>query len=454
MINTLKTYLLEPVKTAPLAVFRILFGCLMIYSTLRFVLQGWVTAYFVEPTYHFKYYGFEFVQAFGYYTYILYGISLLAAVCITLGYKYRTAATVLFLSFTYCELIDKTYYLNHYYFVSIVCFLLIFLPANAYFSIDARQNPRIAFTKIPRYNIFVIQFMLSIVYFYAAIAKINSDWLIDAMPLKIWLPARYDLPVLGDLFQQEWMHYAMSWSGMLYDLSIPFLLFYKRTRVFAFMAVVVFHVLTRILFPIGVFPYVMICSTLVFFDARVHEKIISIIKSIFRIKWVQMPKTLNWHPSLKHRLLTGFFILFFSFQLVFPFRYLMYPDELFWTEEGYRFSWRVMLIEKGGYVQYKVVNPEDGNWFYVDHSEFLTPYQEKQLRTQPDFILEFATFLEGHYRYHEGIKNPEIYVDSFIALNGRLSRRYIDPTVDLTKIEDSWAHKDWILPFNDTIYGF
>jgi hypothetical protein len=451
--NKIITYLKTPVKAAPLAVFRVLFGLLMLYTTLRFVVQGWVEKYYVEPQFHFKYYGFEFVESLGVYTYVLYFISFLAALGITLGYKYRLSTIVFFLSFTYCELIDKTYYLNHYYFVSIISFLLIFLPANAYFSLDAWKNKIVGFTEIPRYTIFAVQFMLSIVYFYAGLAKINSEWLLKAMPLKIWLPSRYDLPLLGDLFQLEWMHYLMSWSGMLYDLCIPFLLFYKRTRILAFVLVVVFHVMTRVLFPIGIFPYVMICSTLIFFDASFHEKIIGFIKRLFNIKWKQKPAVLVWNASLKNNLLAGFLILFFSFQVIFPFRYMLYPQELFWTEEGYRFSWRVMLMEKGGYAQFKVIDPATGKWFYVENQKFLTEYQQKQMRIQADFILQFAHFLEDYYQ-NEGIENPEIYVNSYIALNGRLSKRFIDPDVDLTKVKDTWQHKHWILPFNEKIYGF
>jgi hypothetical protein len=112
-----------------------------------------------------------------------------------------------------------------------------------------------------------------------------------------------------------------------------------------------------------------------------------------------------------------------------------------------------MLTEKGGSVQYKIVNPETGNWFYADQNKFLSDYQQKQLRTQADFILEFAHFLEYYYK-EKGIENPEIYADSFIALNGRLSQRFVDPTVDLTKVNESLRHKEWLLPFNDTIYGF
>ncbi len=66
-------------------------------------------------------------------------------------------------------------------------------------------------------------------------------------------------------------------------------------------------------------------------------------------------------------------------QLLFPWRYLLYPEELFWTEEGYRFSWRVMLMEKAGYAEFKVVDSKTGKRFYVDNSDFLSPFQEKQM---------------------------------------------------------------------------
>ena len=117
-----------------------------------------------------------------------------------------------------------------------------------------------------------------------------------------------------------------------------------------------------------------------------------------------------------------------------PFRHICYSGNLLWTEEAYRFSWRVMLMEKAGYANFKVIDPETGKRFYINNGNFLNPLQEKQMATQPDFILEYAHFLK---RYHQqwGIKNPAVYVESYVALNGRTSRQFIDPTVDLTKIK-------------------
>lgn len=484
-------------EAAPLAVFRISFGILLVISIIRFWANGWIEKLYLQPTFAFSYYGFEWVKPLGNYTYLLFLICAISAILVTIGYKYRWAIISLFLSFTYIELMDKTTYLNHYYFISLVSFLLIFLPANAYFSVDAFRNEKKRFQKVPIWTSNVLKLMLFIVYFYAGLAKLNSDWLIEAMPLKIWLPSKYSLPILGDLFQMSWTHYAFSWAGALYDLSIPFLLYYKRTRILAFGLVVVFHVLTRVLFPIGMFPYVMIASALIFFDAGVHRRILSFLSRI----WLCVHKfwTSSFHPlspppagdSLRegklqakgfpplawggtdsqminrifdngkaYQLTQAFrkkatlviLVIFFLIQFVLPFRYLLYPGELFWTEEGYRFSWRVMLMEKAGYASFKIVDPDTGKRFYVNNSDFLTSFQEKQMATQADFIIAYAHSLEKHFK-HTGIKNPEVYVESYVALNGRRSQAYIDPEQDLTKVQDSFRHKNWILTFTDEIKG-
>lgn len=455
MRSHLQNYFSKNTEAAPLAVFRIFFGIIMLVSLLRFWVLGRIESLYIAPDFFFSYHGFEFIKPLGEFTYVLFILCGLAAVFVALGYKYKIAIVTFFLSFTYIELMDKTTYLNHYYFVSVVSFLLIFLPANTYFSLDAKINPKKAFQKIPKWTIDSVKLILFIVYFYAGLAKLNSDWLLEAMPLKIWLPAKYQIPIFGELLQQEWTHYFFSWSGALYDLTIPFLLLWKRTRGFAFVLVVVFHLLTGLLFPsIGMFPYIMIACSVIFFDAKVHHKILGFFSKTLGFSKLKfdngrkIPFTLQ-----KNKAKLAVIGAFFMFQLLFPWRYLLYPGELFWTEEGYRFSWRVMLMEKAGYAQFKIVNGKTEEYFYVNNADFLTPFQEKQMNTQPDFILEYAKYLAGHFRA-QGHKNIEVYVESFVALNGRESRRYIDPTVNLLNQKESFQHKTWILPFKDEIKGF
>ena len=327
---------------------------------------------------------------------------------------------------------------------------MIFLPAEKYFSLDARG---MSYQFIPKWSIDSIKLLLGIVYIYSGLAKLNSDWLIEAMPLKIWLPAKYDLPVLGDLLQRNWVIYAFSWGGAIYDLAIPFLLLWKPTRTPAFILVVIFHVLTRVLFPIGMFPYIMIVSALIFFDPSIHERIILFIKRVFKTETnpilEQFDHTGDRLTSSKWKL--RLIAFFFAVQILLPWRYLLYPEELFWTEEGYRFSWRVMLIEKAGYANFKVVDRTNKESFYVQNEDFLTPFQEKQMSFQPDFILQYAHYLKDHFR-KQG-KEVSVYVESYVALNGRGSQPFINPLIDLTKQKESFKHKDWILPFNDEIKG-
>lgn len=446
--NHQQSYFQRTASAAPLAVFRFLFGLMVVGSVVRFWSRGWIAELYINPPYYFPFYGFEFVQPLGAYTYALFAVCGLSALLVAIGLWYRVAIASLFLSFTYIELIDKSTYLNHYYFVSMVCLLLLFLPAHAYFSVDAYRQPDRATNRIPAWCLDSLRLFVALLYVFAGLAKLNSDWLLHALPLRIWLPAHNDLPIIGFLLGYSWVPYVFSWFGCLYDLSIPFLLWNRRTRPWAYAAVVVFHGLTAVLFPIGMFPYVMIVTALIFFSAEFHERLIRLLSSW----WATIPARTYQYPPMARKMALSFFVFFFLFQLLFPFRYLLYPGELFWTEEGYRFSWRVMLMEKAGYAQF-TVRDDSGNQTIVNNTKFLTPLQEKMMATQPDMLVQFAHILRDHYA-RQGFHNPQVYVDSYVALNGRLGKPLVGPHINLANERDSFRPKPWITPLNDTIYGF
>jgi hypothetical protein len=448
--SLLLKYIQKDSEAAPLAVFRIIFGTMMFLGIIRFWAKGWIDTLYIQPKLFFSYYGFEWVKPLGNYTYALFFICTLSCVFIALGYKYRIAAITFFLSFTYIELMDKTTYLNHYYFVSLVGFLLILLPAGKYYSLDAMRNQNASY-KVPQWTIDALKLMMAIVYFYAGLAKLNSDWLFMANPLKIWLAPKYDLPLIGPLLKLPLTAYLFSWFGALYDLAIPFLLLYRKTRVPAFIMVIIFHVLTWLLFPIGMFPFIMIGCALIFFSPAWHRNVLA--KGAALIK-VEMPAINHTTFRQARKLTITHFVvaLFLIIQLTFPFRYLLYPGELFWTEEGYRFSWRVMLMEKAGYAQFTVKDSDTGHSFYVENDVFLTPFQEKQMAFQPDFILEYAHFLHDHYK-KQGVADPIVTVESTVSLNGRPGATFIDPNVNLAKVEESFMPKQWINQFKDDIKG-
>lgn len=444
---TLKT------SITPLAMLRVLFGFIMLVSVIRFMMKGWVHELYVAPSFHFTFYGFDWIQPLSPVgMYVVFSVMAIAATMIMLGAYYRLAAVLFFLLFTYVELIDKANYLNHYYFVSLISCLLILVPANRFFSVDVWRKPEIEASSVPAWTINVFKLQIAIVYFYAGLAKLNPDWLFEAMPLRIWLPALAHLPLIGSLLALPETAYAFSWFGAFYDLTIVFFLLYHRTRVWAFAAVVAFHLMTGLLFQIGMFPYIMILSTLVFFSPAFHLRAINFIRSFFnRFRSVstvgESRRSFAYRPRVTNALF-GLLALYFVIQLLVPFRSALYPGSTFWTEQGYRFSWRVMLMEKAGYTVFRVQDPDLKQSWEVTNWDYLTPNQEKMMATQPDMILQFAHFLEDEYQ-KRGHEDVVITADAYVALNGRRSQRFIDPTVDLTEKARGLAHKDWILPFSD-----
>lgn len=437
-------------KAAPLAVFRILFGVLMCFSMIRFWWNGWIEKIYINPSFHFHYQGFEWVQVPGQWCYLLFLICAISALGIAVGWFYKINSVIFFLSFSYIELMEKASYLNHYYFISVVACIMIFLPAHHYYSYDAYKDPKIKSSLVPKWSIDILKLMLAIVYIYAGAAKLNYDWMIDAMPLSIWLPSKTDLPIIGSLMQEKWLHYAFSWGGAIYDLVIVFLLLFKRTRWIGFAFVVIFHVLTRILFPIGMFPFIMIFSTLIYFDSNFHEKLLGLLpfKKYFSDKKQETTVSVPSKRTGLYNLKISFLALFMCFQILFPLRYLLHDGNVFWNEKGYRFAWRVMLMEKTGMANFKIVNHETGKRFYVQNEDFLTPLQQKQMSTQADMIWEYGQYLGKHFE-SQGHEHVGVYVENVASLNGKKTQTFIKPDVDLMRINRVRGIFQYIEPLHE-----
>jgi len=452
MLQKLIKYIEKPASIAPLITFRVLFGALMVFSTIRFIYYGWVEEHYINTQVFFKYFGFYWLfPPPNHLIYPLHYLMIISALGIMLGLLYRISAISFFLNFTYFQLLDLTYYLNHYYFVILISFLLIFVPANRFFSLDIFFGFQKEEKEVPFWTVNIFKFQMSLVYFYAGLAKINYDWLIRAMPLKLWLPANDKLFLIGNFLKFPITAYIFSWAGMLYDTLIPFFLLIKKIRFFAYLAVIVFHTLTGLMFQIGIFPVVMIVSTTIFFSDEWHQKwqnyLLKFLKKInSKTIFTQKTPQIKTSHKIYKALIYSFLFLYISFQILFPWRYLLYEGNIFWTEEGYRFAWRVMLMEKAGTATFYVKEGERGREGVVINGEFLNPHQEKQMAMQPDMILQFAHFLKEYY-IKQGMKNPQVRAEVYVTLNARPSQLLINPKQNLCELEDSWKKKDWVLAF-------
>jgi hypothetical protein len=431
---------------AGLGAFRILFGALLLFSVLRFWAYGWIEQLYLEPSFHFTYLGWDWVTPWpGWGMYAHFVLMALAALGLCLGAFSRCSALVFCLTFSYAELIEKASYLNHYYFVSLVTLLLTFIPSGAALSVDAWRRKRggRAPGRVRRWHYVLLQAQLGLLYFFAGFAKLNPDWLLQAEPLGTWLALHAELPVIGPALAAPWLAYAASYAGVLYDLSITGWLLWRRSRAYAYAVVVLFHVAVWLLFPIGVFSWVMIVSASVFFEPDWPRRCWR------RLGLAGTPSVGAEHaPSPVPALTLCLAAAYLLVQAAVPLRFLLYPGNVNWHEQGFRFSWRVMLVEKAGQVELTVLTGEDDRRYVVYPREALTGLQYKMMSTQPDMIHEYARHLARRF-VAQGHTRVRVYADAWASLNGRPRQRLIDPGFDLASVPRSLRNQSWILPLTE-----
>lgn len=426
------------VDLAGLAAVRVLWGATLFVGLTRFVTHGWVERQYVEPTYFFKYPGFAWVFVpgpAGLYT--LFGVTAVCALLIALGAFTRAAALGFAVGFTWIQLLDITNYLNHYYLVVLLSWWLVFAPSHHVFSVDAwlarrrgRPLPEAGATAW----LWLFRGQLALVYVGAALAKVHPDWLWYGQPLGIWMNARTELPLLGPLLDERWVGVAMSWGGFLYDLTIVLWLSWRRTRPFAFLVVLVFHSLTHLFFDIGLFPFLMTIGATLFFSPSWPRRFMPGTRPACDARGYRP-------PSRPLFVVMGLYLLV---QVGVPLRHLAIPGDVLWTEEGMRFSWKVMVREKNGSVIYEVIDRRSGREWHVSPFDYLTWRQANEMSAQPDLIVQLAKHIGADFA-RRGL-DVEVRARVWVSLNGRRRAQLFDPSVDLVRVNEHQRPAPWILP--------
>ena len=356
-----------PVHAASTAVFRIGFGLLVAASMIRFIAKGWVARLYLEPAHHLTYARFEWVRPLP--PVAMYAVMValaLAGLGIAAGWRTRLCATAFTVGFAYTELIEASLYLNHYWFVTLAGFLLIVLPTDGYWSVDARRGRVTRSATVPAVVVWTLRAQIAVVYVFAGLAKINTDWLLHGLPLRMWLADRSDLPVVGPYLVLPGVAIAASWFGLLFDTTIVGWLSWRRSRPFAYGAVVAFHLATGVLFRIGMFPWVMVLATLIFFDPAwpLHARSRHGRPRHHRAAPLAIGDVAPGRLELGRAAL-GLLAALAAVQVVLPLRHLVEPGDVRFTEEGYYLSWRVMLTEKSGVLDFVVHDPTTADEWVV-----------------------------------------------------------------------------------------
>jgi hypothetical protein len=377
-------------------------------------------------------------------------------VLITVGLFYRFAITVFVLGFVYVFLLDETRYLNHFYFAGLLCFLMMFVPASRGWSLDALIAGRTQDARIPAWSLWILRVQMEIMLIYAGIVKLDADWL-QGEPLGLWLSAKADLPIIGPLLLNDTIILMGAWGAALLHLIGAVMLLFKSTRIYAFVVYCLFHLSNHVFFNIGIFPWLTIAATTLFFDPDWPKVVWRKIAGWLRLSASSQPSLSSgaakqpWRiPSSAMRTaIVSLIVGWTAFQVLLPLRHWLYPGNTGWHQQGYYFAWQMMLRQKVVRGMFYVRDPDTNREWLVNPDDYLTPNQTVFMLMQPEMIRQFAHYLEKEWAKRYGTRDIEVRAFTAVSLNGRRSQALIDPKRDLTKIGYSFAPSDWILPLRE-----
>lgn len=398
-----------------LAVFRFCFGLIVFVHAVSFMTGGMARFVYIDPQILFPFIGFEWLPRLSAdNVFRLHQLMAIAGLMIAFGFLFRLSLLLFLLPFIYLFLIEETYYQNHHYLLILFGVLLLFTEAGRVLSVDAWLKG-LKSTLVPETDYFILRFQIAVVYFFAAIAKINPDWL-RGEPMREWLTRRG----LGEYAL------AMSYGGLLYDLLIIPALLWRKTRYFALAASVLFHATNQKLFSIGIFPWMAMSATLLFLDYDWPTKTAPATQTRPAKKWF-----------------TVFIILWCSVQVLLPLRHWLYPGRVAWNLDGFYFSWMMKLNTRlGAGVFY--VDTDQGRQT-VDPDEQLSPMQAAAARTNPNEMVKYSRYLRQQFEA-KGLRVDRVTNDVKIRLNDRPEKPFADPDVDLSRVPYGiFTPNSWVL---------
>ena len=437
-----------PVDIASIVFFRIAFGLLMAWHVWTFFTEHRLTGYFLEPRLLFKYYGFAWVHPWpGQGLYLHKIVMGIFALFIGAGFLYRASAALFLLSYLYFFLLDEARYQNHEYLICLFSFLLIFIPAHRAFSIDSMIRPKIRAATAPAWALWLLRGQMAVVYFYGGIAKLNPDWL-RGEPMRWVMVHHLDFPFIGRFFTDEWVVYAMSYGALMLDLCIVPLLLSRRTRIFAFFAAVLFHLMNARLFSIDVFPWLAIVITTLFLPADWPRRFISIFKRDTRASPIV---DMNERPSSrKQQIVFALVVVFLAIQFLIPLHPFLLSRGNQWAFRQHRFCWRMMLQRQSVRGYFYVTDPASGRTRRVAPPDFLKPLQMVRIYWQPDTVLQSAHFL-AETMPRMGTKPLTVEARIFVSINGRRPELFVDPNVNLAAESRTLLPPRWVLPTHEAL---
>lgn len=327
---------------------------------------------------------------------------------------------------------------NFLYLFNVVCNVFFLFHFNS--SIDAWRNSTIK-AQVPFWNYFLLKYQFFILYFIAGMKKISVEWLSGYSMNNLsyhWVFAPFRLILGSELTDLLIVH----WFAAVFDVSIAFWLMYEKTRPFATITTVAFHLMNSRLFAIGMFPWVCLAELPLFYKHNwprtLWNKLSNSKHDNERINLSDNKlNIIKLKQSWKKRL-TVILIMFYCFvQLFLPYSHFITKGNNNWVNGIYGYSWD-MMINAWDTILVSVKVVDHGN----DKYHFMEPmaFTESTRWTQyPDMGYQYAKCIDQNLKldFH---KNPQtalvsdnysIYFDIWCSLNGRFQQRIYNPTIDI-----------------------
>jgi hypothetical protein len=337
---------------------------------------------------------------------------------------------------------------------------MIFLKSDVKYSVQnyfrkEKKEPEL----IPQWHLWILRFQICLVYFYGGLAKLNPDWLSGNVAHQFIKNSN-----LSASMQTLEVAKFIAISGTIFDLCIPFLLLFKRTRWVGIIAVLIFNITNNsyLFNDIGVFPTFMVFSLVLFFDPGEISGFFARIfggdtdkskprKSKRKKKEKAVPTVsalTAWNT--KKTIVSGFLFSFILFQLLVPLRHYFMTYNPEWTGVGQRFSWRMkMQTHRPDVLDLKVLERNSEVKSDVDMRSYLSKNQQAHFFDDPRNMVQLAKKVKED-AMKQGFKDPVINSSTTLFFNGHPSQYLVYPDVDLTTIdENSTEVEHWVYPLGD-----
>ncbi|XP_050394732.2 vitamin K-dependent gamma-carboxylase [Patella vulgata] len=403
--------------------------------------------------------------------YIVYFVMLLGAAGIMVGFLFRFSCICFLLPYWYIFFLDKTSWNNHSYLYGILGFLLTISDANRYWSLDGLFSKNKRNTHVPLWNYTLLRLQVFLVYFIAGLKKLDFDWVYGYSMQNLSRHWVFD-PLKFMLTEEQIDLFVVHLGGLTIDLSIGFLFFFDKTRPLAFLVCSSFHLMNSQMFSIGMFPWMMLATQVLFCHTDWPRRVFKMIPTSLQLftpeeeeihasshciygkddvksednkqQGMKCGKAPPTKSTLYHKISTCFTFLFIILQLILPYSHGITKGYNNWTNGLYGYSWDMMVHSWSvQHIRITYVNKDTGEAGYLNPEAWVG---SRRWSSHADMLKQHAQCIAGHLKTYN-ITNVALHFDIWKSLNERFQQRMFDPKVDIQSVE--WSplkETPWLMP--------